>query len=273
NTGKGIFIINEGGYGAGNASLSYFNTDSNSVSNNVFYNTNSIPLGDVAQSMVIIDSIGYIVVNNSGKIEVINVNTFESYATITGFTSPRYMLPVNDEKAYITDMYCDSIAIIDLNSNSITGYINAGKNTEQMVMCNNYVFVTNWSYGNSIQVINPDSDQVVDSVEVVKQPNSIVADKNDNIWVLCDGGWVDEMPALIKLNSGTFNIENTFTFSDINSSPSKLCINANKDTIYFLNNGIYQMLISDGNLPTSPIVNTGSKLFYGLGVNPENSDI
>ncbi len=295
-TSKGVFIINQGNFMYGNASLSYYNIETKEVINNVFYNTNALPLGDVAQSMTINDSLGYIVVNNSGKIYVININTFKYIGKITGLISPRYIHFINDEKAYITDLYAKKITVINPLTYSIIDSINVNNNetkyyqhpTEQMVSYNNYLFVNCWSYDNKILVINTDIDEVIDSIEVIKQPNSIVIDKNNKLWVLSDGGFAgspygQDAAALTKINANNFEVEKIFKFPTINSSPSKLQLNKTKDTLSFIygnwgeenvnNSGVYQMQINSEALPNYPVIQQKTRLFYGLGIDPNNSDI
>ena len=52
---------------------------------------NSRPLGDVPYSMGIDGSRIYIIVNNSGKIEVAGMNDMRSVTTISKIASPRYI--------------------------------------------------------------------------------------------------------------------------------------------------------------------------------------
>src|SRR5215207_7008422 len=74
----GFYIVNEGLFGHSTTSISYYDRASNTVTNDVFAITNGRILGDQSQSMTVIGDKGYIVVQNSKKIEVINANDFSS---------------------------------------------------------------------------------------------------------------------------------------------------------------------------------------------------
>lgn len=269
--GRGVFILNEGNYNWKNASLSFFNTDSCRLSNDIYNTANSRPLGDVAQSMVIKDSLGYILVNNSKVIEVIHTGTYKSAGTISGFNSPRFMQIINSTKAYVTDLYNNSIYIVNYTARSITGQITVNGWTEQMVKYGDYVFVCNMKES-SVLVVNSLTDLVADTINTIKEPNSIVIDKFNKIWVLCSGGYMHEqVPALLKIDAATVVIETTFQFPSQNLSPAELTINKWGDTLYYINEGIYRMPVSSTSLPTNPFIAKGSRLFYGLGIAPDNS--
>ncbi|MBI5217471.1 MAG: DUF5074 domain-containing protein [Bacteroidia bacterium] len=277
---EGVFIVCEGNYGARNGSLSYYDFKTKIVSENIFFNVNARLLGDVPQSMVIKDSIGYIIVNHSDKIEVIHTNTIKSKGTISNLNSPRYMIFINNSKAYISSLTSTSLQIINPATLQITGQINAGYTTEKMLKYNDLVFAVNWSNGSRVIVINSLSDQVIQTIPVVKEPNSIVLDKNNNIWVLCSGGSIqnnhyihDTYAALQKINPVGYHVEQTLTFSDIQAMPTKLCINKTGDTLYYLNNSIYRINIDDQTLPSQPVVLAKSRIFYGLAVHSETSYI
>ena len=87
-TGEGLFICNEGNFQYGNATLSYYDPATKTVQNEVFYRANGMKLGDVAQSMIIRDGVGWVVVNNSHVVFAIDINTFKEVGRITNLTSP-----------------------------------------------------------------------------------------------------------------------------------------------------------------------------------------
>ena len=128
----------------------------------------------------------------------------------------------------------------------------------------------NWSYGNKILIIDSEIDELIDSIMVVREPNSIVVDKNKKLWVLSSGGFMnEEVPALTRINSENHQIEKVFHFPDISLNPSRLTINGGRDSLYYLNNGIYQMEIEDDFLPEEPLINANGRAFYGLDIHPE----
>jgi len=284
-TGKGLFIVNQGNFQFSNSSLSYYDPSIKQIENNVFERANEIPLGDVAQSMIIKDSLGYIVLNNSGKVYIININTFEFKGWITGLTSPRYIHIVNKNKGYITDLYAKAITIFDPTSHEITGTINVDNNsgqfnqhaTEQMIQIDNLVYVNCWSFDDKILIIDTDLDKVVDSIQVGVQPVSIKLDKNNKLWILTDGGYSGnpfghEPPALVCINPQNKKIEKEFLFG-LNDRPTDLQMNGAKDTIYFVNNDIWKIGIEQLSISSTPFIHKENKLFYALGVDPITSEI
>ena len=277
-----VFIINEGNFTVANSSLYYYRPDSNKVVNNIFQRANNAPLGDVAQSMIIHDDKAFITINNSGHIYITDVNTSKFIGKISGLLSPREMLVIDETKAYITDLYSKSIYIANLQSYEVIGSIPIGKSTENIVMANNKVFVSNWSSypavsatnNNTVMVIDPDKDIMIDSITVGIEPVSMVVDELNKLWVLCSGGYLnEENPTLWKVNTSNYTVEEKYYFDNKTSSPDNLCINGTNDKLYFINQDIFEMSVYDDKLPETPLIESGDKNFYALGINPENTEI
>ena len=286
---KGVYIVNEGNFMYGNSSLSFYNPTEKRVYNQVFMSRNGAPLGDVAQSMYLWNGKGYVVVNNSGKIYVIDSKTAEFKGSISGLSSPRYIHIFNAQKAYVTDLYARKISIFNPETFEITGGIavNNSKSqfyqhsTEQMISYKNQLFVNCWSYDNKILIIDTDTDQLKDSIEVFKQPNSMVLDKNNKLWVMTDGGFDGsaygyEQPGLLKIDAETKEIERTFRFP-LGDHPIKLCINPDGDSIYYINKHVWRMSVNDKRIPDQHFITSENTTIYGgfysLAIDPTTNEI
>ena len=278
---NGVFIVNQGAYNAGNAMLSYFEPGNNATHMNLFQAMNGTTLGDVAQSINVRDELSYIVINNSGLIYCIDNKHAELQGKITGLTSPRNILFISDQKAYVSDLYNHSIAIVNPSTYQITGEIPVERTSEEMVLIGTKAYVANYSAfsqtkkNDVVLVIDTETDELTDTIKVGIEPNSIVADINNNVWVLCSGGYLnEEFPTLWKINGSSGAVIDTYTFPVIESSPSALKINGNADQLFFLNNGVFTMSVNDDQLPSSPLISQDNNRFFGyLGIDPSNGDI
>lgn len=264
--GRGVYITNEGNFQWGNAKVSYYDIATGMATEDLYEPANGVAIGDVCQSMVLYENKVYVVVNNSGKVVVVDPSTFVATAMITGFTSPRYFLPVGNGKAYVTDFYANSIAVVDLGTNSITDHIPCSGITQELVLTAGKVFVTNETRG-EVHMIDPATDVVVDTIAVSRGANSIVEDVNGKLWVACTGGGGTQ-PALYRINPQTVQVEATFPYSNSANNPWRLNINGGGDTLYFLRGGIYRMAITDTAAPTSAFIPADGRNLYGLGVDP-----
>ena len=281
--GEGLFICNEGNFQYGNATLSYYDPESKKVENEVFYRANAMKLGDVAQSMIIRDSVGWVVVNNSHVVFAIDINTFKEVGRITNFTSPRYMHFISDEKAYVTQIWDNRIFIVNPKRYEITGYIDVpdmtmeSGSTEQMVQYGKYVYVNCWSYQNRILKIDTETDEVVDELVVGIQPTSLVMDCNNKLWTVTDGGYEGspyghEAPSLYRIDAETFTIEKQFQFK-FGDAPSEVQLNGTKDKLYWINDDIWEMDVTADRVPLRPFLQYNGTIYYGLTVCPRTGDV
>ena len=277
---KGVFIINEGTFTFGNASLSLYNPDSQKVENDIFNRINNRPIGDVFQSMTLYNDKYFCVVNNMQKIEVLNSKTLKTEAVIEGMNAPRYFLPINTSKAYVTDLYAKGIWVvnpvtyqllkkIDYHANIDTA-LNAW--TEQMALHYNEVFVCA-PRQKEVVVINTNNDEIVKTIPLQAQPQWIQKDKNNNIWVLCDGSIDNKNSYLYCINPETKNILKSLMFDSKTTAVSELKINAAGDVLYYIYKDVYKISIDDNSVSQTSVIQADSKLFYGLGIDPQNSEI
>ncbi len=275
---NGVFVINEGNFMYGNASMTFYDIQKKEVLSDLFFKINGLPLGDVAESMTIRKSSGYIVVNNSGKIYIVDTVTGKYTGKITGLISPRYIHFVNDQKAYVTDLYAGKITIVNPESNQVTGSIPCPlhPSTEEMVQVGNRVFVTCWSGDKTVLVIDTDKDQIINEITTGEQPCGIVSDRLNKIWVLCQsqpGNTAKSTAILQRIDPLAAKVEQSFNFP-AEAKPVKLNVDGKGENLYYLlGSEVRKMAVSADQLPDKPFLLLTGKLLYGLGIDPVNGDI
>lgn len=299
-TTGGVLILCEGNYNSGNASLSYYDTETHKVENGIFQRANDRRLGDTGQSITLSNGVAYIAMENSGIVWKMDTRTFRVMGEFTASSSedckminPRYMHLVTPTKAYITDLYAPYITIINPQTMQYVGSISTGQaltngyaSTEEMVQVGKEVFTNCWSYSRNILIIDTERDVVTDSIVLGSwQPKSLAVDANEKLWVITDGGYSsgnesfgDDVPHLYRINPKTRQTELDLAL-EADETLVQIALSPDKNTLYVLNNDVYQMSITDTSLPSVPFLyapvdenGTRHKL-YGIDVNPNGGDI
>ena len=188
---RGVYIINQGNYGRANSSLSYYDLASFHVYNDVFTAVNGRNLGDVAQAMTIRGSSGYVVVNNSQKIEIIDLATNLNTGTIsTGSgSSPGPMAFVNDTLALVTDLYANALILVNIPGRRVTGSITVGANPAGIAITQGKAYVSNSGFGSgrTVSIVSLQSHSVKRTVAVADNPNGVEVTPSGSVYVVCAG--------------------------------------------------------------------------------------
>lgn len=277
---SGVLVVNEGSFGHGDGTVSYFNPATSEVKQDIFGLKNgSLALGDVVQSVTVHDDMAYVVVNNSNKMEVVNAHTFVSQYTLTGLKLPRYMTVLSG-KGYVTEWvsFTDAgrVSVIDLENKKVEKTITTDFGAESIIAANGKLFVSN-NFTNTVSMINPATGEV-SPITVNDSPAGFVLDKNNSLWVICSGGYDQNFAplnngALVKLNASTGQVEKTIDLKM--NTAGHLVANKAKDQLYFHSGkSIYKVSTSSAVAPSAAFINASTFVgVYGIGVDPQTDNI
>ena len=273
------FVVCEGNYGQNDGSIDAI--IDGELKKDIFQAENNRPLGDIVQSMTIIGDQAFIVVNNSGKIEVVNKNTFKSEGTCTGLSYPRYVVNRNDNEIFVSNgngtSGDDYVYVVNKLSMQKTDSVATGYGPNTMVVSNGKLFVANsggYSTDKTVTVINVSTLSVEKTITVGDNPYDLEVDAQGNIIVLCkglteyDADWnptVVSNTSIYTINSSSLEATATKEFDHQFASYGGNLIAYNNGTIYYIDDAIYSF--ANG---TSTKLADGS--FYGISAS-ENGDI
>lgn len=283
---NGYFIVNEGPFGQGSGTLSFFDRNEEETFNEIFQSNNTDAngnpqmLGNIVQSMSILNETAYVVVNNANKVVIVDLEDFSYQGEINSLTLPRYVLPISNQKAYITqwgDGGIDgSIAVLNVSTNTISQTIPLSSGPEKMYLReDNKLYVAhNGGFGRDsvVTIIDTNTDMVVSNISVGDNPESIVEDKEGNIWVLTSGyydfGTMESTAGhLVALENGT-SISQSF---EIPSGCSDLVIDEAGENLFFLSfAGIHKHPITASEFNSDPFIATS---LYGLSIDPATGNL
>ncbi|MEQ9216748.1 MAG: hypothetical protein RLO17_01815 [Cyclobacteriaceae bacterium] len=271
---NGILISNEGSFGSGDASLSYYDLASQKVFNNVFSLVNDgKEIGDVMQSIYMNQDHAFLVVNNSNKVEALNLADMTFDFTIDNLKLPRYMISDGD-KGYVSEWVSFSdvgrVSIVDLVTGEVQKTIDTDYGAEGVIIAENKLFVSN-NFSTTLTVIDPSTETVTKTIDVGSSPGEMVMDTDGDIWLICGGGYDAnyhplEDGKLVEINPATVEIKNEVDLGmNVNT---KIAIDpAGKKLYYFSGTSVYEHDVELQFVSGTPFISAADAVsFNGIGV-------
>jgi len=279
---SGAYVVNEGSFLANNASVTHV-SNAGVVTNDVYYQANGVELGDVFQSFTVIGDRGFAVLNNSQKVEVVDLKTMENVGTITGLSYPRYMVSAGSNRAYVSNGSFDgTLEVVNTQTLEITSSIAVGTGPNQVLTVNDEVWVCNeggFGLDSTISVVNTATNTVVDVIGVEYRPADMVKDALGNVWVLCAGETYYDLnwnvsghsPAyLVRIDAETHAILGGIQVGAVGDHPRQLEVSPDGTILYYENNGVYKYDILNGEMPGVQIVSSPRS---ALSVHPVTGEV
>lgn len=275
---SGVYIVNQGNFSQNNGTLSFLAANSSAVQTNIFVTANpSIPTAGLLNDYTEVNGKGLLVLDNSAagkdKVEIVEAGTLKSRATLQtpDIENPRRAIYAAPNKAYVScwdvsgsfsagTFYKDPgyVAVIDMNSGKVTKKIAAVKGAEGMVLVNKEVFLGSAGYsgGKALAIINVETDEVVQKMDMGAEAEPIAVDANGKLWVLVG-------QEMICVNPAGRSIEKRVKLV---ATPSSVAISRDKKNFYYASSTrTYRFNITDATAPTTAVQNRG---FSAIGIDP-----
>ena len=295
---KGLFLLNEGNMGSNKCTIDYFNIREGYYLRNIYPERNPEivkELGDVGNDLQIHDGKLYAVINCSNFVEVMDVRTARHLGSIN-IPNCRY-ITFSGDKAYVSS-YAGPVQIdpnarpgkvveIDTETLQITREVTVGYQPEEMVATGGRLYVANSGgyrfpdYDRTVSVIDLNSFQVVDTIDVAINLHRMELDRYGRIYVSSRGDYYGTGADVFVIDSRTGTVTGNL---GISANEMYLC----GDSIYLTGSGWSYTTQSNratytiydtkkGRIVSDNFITDGTdqeiKLPYGVAVNPETKEI
>ena len=185
----GVYVANAGLFGGGNSSYTVYDPQSEQAEQ-----VDLAALQSYAQSLLVADSLVYVLMGETSAIEVFSTATNRRVGRIEGIPNPRYMALVGASKAYVTSQdYTGNparVAVIDLSSNTVTKTIEVGGSPEGVAVVDERAYVALGGFGGSgeLAVLDATTDEAIGTVDAeCDGARSLVVDEQGEVIVFCTG--------------------------------------------------------------------------------------
>ncbi len=278
----GVYILNEGNYGdVEGARLSFYVPQTDTVYRSVVEISNDgTHLGSTADDFGMCGGKLYLLMSGSEKLVVLSASThrIQMTATYAGSTPHSMLIDSARSRIYLTQLYKNSLLVVDLQSLQVQDTIAVGLNPQDMALSGGSLFVCNSGYGsdNSITVINPESRTVTATLRVGAGPTGIVATTDGALWVACSGNAfaVPAIPGRVyRVNPAAVSVTDSVLFNEplggsIGAGPDGYLYVIGSSTSYF-GGPLHRIATATKSVTMNFVAGT----YYGSGVDQATGDL
>ena len=263
----GYLIVNEGGFGKGNATLGHVNK-LGEYEDAIFETENERKLGDVFQTIFSTNEHHFLVVNNSAKIEVLNKKTFKVENTLENLGSPRYMVMAG-AKGWVNDLFSPKVTYFDITNPSTTTTINLNGTAASIASAGDLVhMVVN---GKLVTIDATTMEQKSDSMNYGMSLITALTNNKDEIYALAKGTG-DSMYAL-KIDGTTKELKSKLFIEENTSWLSVFRYSArNGEFSFYDNNTIYEISTANFDAVNKVTVPSEATYVYSYTIHPVTGD-
>ncbi len=265
---KLAIIVCEGNFTRGNAGISLVDIESGTVWDDVYFQANNRKIGDVLHSIAFKNKTAYAVVNNSSKIEVIDMETWKTKQTVNNLGSPRNLHFTGNGEAWLTELYDKNLKILNENTLEVIHKIDFPHWSEEMVQT-----------GDTLYISTPDapflflasvSQRIVfDSIPLPGRSSALVKAGN-SIWVshtVSDAVGL----GLSKLVNGS--VVHSFSFEGRPGLSHTLQVNNTQDYVYLLSQHLYKINISSKESSIPIFISGAGSNYYGFSLAAQSEEL
>jgi YVTN family beta-propeller protein len=279
---SGTYIVNEGRFLSNTASLTHIALDGQ-VTPDIYYLANEAEMGDVLQCFIVVGRQGFAVLNNSQKIEVVEISTMRNRGTISGLSYPRYATGTGSDKLYVTNGSGQgTVEVYNTETLEAVSSIPVGAGPNQLLYHNNELWVCNeggFGLDSTLTVINAATNSVVDVITLAHRPMDLVTDAGGDVWVLCSGETFYDLnwsvsghsrAMLYRIDASTHEVVSSMAVGQLGDHPRQLEVSPDGRILYYENNGVFALDAQNAIMPGQSLIQSSRA---ALSVNPSTGEI
>lgn len=280
-----IYVLNQGTFSHNNASVTMYNMENDSITEDYFMSQNERALGDTGADLFIYGGKAYIVTNVSSQLEIVNSVTFKSIKQIPFIKDevPQQPSAVTGYQGNVyVAAYDGTVTVIDTALLEIVKVIEVGSNPDAILAASGKIWVSNSgglnfpNYDNTVSIIDPVTLTETDRFEVGTNPYTLQSDSYGDIYVVTRGNYGDEKMRLRIIDPVTKSVKYTFEEIEVYN----FTIKGDTAYVYYYDFTNLASNIMTINVKTEEVISTsfitdGTQIetVYGIAADPTTGDV